>query len=423
MADRHSIRVEKSTGARDYSVEFQTEDKYADKWKNVLRSAHLNKLPVSCQCAGLGPRRFAVRYMSGSDSYHLARFPDSGEEHALNCVYQSMKSNKTGLQGYSKGVVEETGDGDLRIKLTLSLRKQEAADSGEPRAERSYSPSVYAKKPAMTLLGLLHLLWTEANLNSWWPSLAGRRDMFVVHLRLIQAASRITTNRLRLDDALVVAAPTSGGAQQRANEVKVASAIRNSRRLLVIAPLAAHTKERAAGTSGFLAIKGFHGVPKLSLDQETWAAVCKRFPRELIAWAHGKRIVAIVQTDKPESASAAQALNIALMHVSEEWVPVDSLYESTIEAKLRAENRHFNKPLRFDAEEDSVFPDFWLLDLPSNRELPMEVYGLSDKKYLERKAEKTLHYAKEYGTQGWWQWDAAKDPEGLAIDPFPVPKP
>lgn len=425
MTQRHPIIIEKTSGPQQYSVGFQTDAKFASQWKSALLSAHQNKLAVSCCCNWPGPRRFSVRHMSGSDSYHLARYANTGEEHALDCCYYSPNPDKSGRGGYSKGVVEETSDGDLRIKLTLSLRKQEPADTGEPRPERSNAQSARATKPAMTLLGLLHLLWTEAELNVWSPGMAGKRDTSRIHARLVSAANRITTHRLRLDDALVVATSISGGKQQKANAEKVASAIRNTRRLLVIAPLAAYSQERADGTPGFLAIKGFHGVPKLNYDADTWASVQRRYKRELSAWGQGKRIIAIVQTDLPDSSSVAKALNIALMVVSDEWIPVDSSYETTIEAKLRAEERRFYKPLRFDAANDAVFPDFWLLDLPSNREYPLEVYGRTDEKYLARKAVKAAHYDSEYGSspEHWWQWNAAEDQAGAAIPDFPTAKP
>lgn len=423
MTERYPVQIQKASGAQDYSAGFQTDSQYVKQWQSALRTAHQSKLPVSCGCNGTGPRRFAVRYMSGSDTYHLARYANSSEQHALDCLYYAPDPGKSGRGGYSKGVVEETNDGDLRIKLTLSLRKQEPADTGEPQPERPSSNGSRATKPAMTLLGLLHLLWTEAELNVWAPGMKGKRDTSLIHRRLVLAASRITTHRQRLDESLVAATAQSGGDEEKSNASKVASAIRNNRRLLVVAPLAAHSQERAEGKPGYLAIRGFHGVPRLYYNTDTWAAVVRRYKRELSAWSQGKRVVAIAQTDKPSSQEAAQALNIALMVVSDEWVPVDSSHEARIESKLRDESRRFFKPLRYDAGEDVVFPDFWLLDLPSNQAFPMEVYGLTTPKYLARKAVKTNHYATEYGPNGWWEWNAANDPNGLAIPAFPAPKP
>ncbi|WP_418329266.1 DUF1173 family protein [Pseudomonas frederiksbergensis] len=136
------------------------------------------------------------------------------------------------------------------------------------------------------------------------------------------------------------------------------------------------------------------------------------------AWRQGRRVIAIVQTDQPTEPGKAQALNVALMVVSDEWIPVESSYEAVIEARLREESRRFVKPLRFDSSEDQVFPDFWLMDASAGTEYPMEVYGRADPKYLARKEVKADYYRTHYGTR-WWAWDASTDPKGEAIPAFP----
>ena len=136
-------------------------------------------------------------------------------------------------------------------------------------------------------------------------------------------------------------------------------------------------------------------------------------------WREGRRVIAIVQTDQPTSASKAQALNVALMVVSDEWIPIESGYEGVIEALLREQGRRFVKPMRFDAGQEQVFPDFWLMDVGAGREVPMEVYGRQDPKYLARKQVKCAYYAQHYGPTGWWSWDASSDPRGLNIPAFP----
>ena len=126
------------------------------------------------------------------------------------------------------------------------------------------------------------------------------------------------------------------GQQADANSQKVASAIRNKRRLIVVAPLAAHSEEREQAMSGYLAIAGFHGVPRLLMDGELWQRTARSYSAALRGWREGRRVIAIVQTDQPTAPSKAQALNVALMVVSDEWIPVESGYEAVIEA-MRAE--------------------------------------------------------------------------------------
>lgn len=98
--------------------------------------------------------------------------------------------------------------------------------------------------------------------------------------------------------------------------------------------------------------------------------------------------------------------------------PVDSRrfgrYEAAVAAALVAAERRFEKPLRFDAGTEQVFPDFWLRD--RSEIVPMEVWGLTDPDYAARKAQKIAHYDEKYGPGKWWQWDAAA---GAPIPPFP----
>lgn len=418
MADqRYPVSIGQGETAKQYSEAYQTQPGYAVQWKGILQKAHGQAL-VRCLCPGKGTRRLAVRHRSEHDSFHLSRYPHTGAEHALDCLYYSPDPDKSGLGAYSKGVVEETKDGDLKIKLTLSLRKKDPAEiqpmEGTSPAPSSSKPS----KPAMTLCGLLHLLWSEAGLNQWVPGMAGKRGLGLIHSRLQHAADRMLASRMRIGDALLIAT-SSAGQQADANSHKVASAIRNKRRLIVVAPLAAHSEEREQAMSGYLAIAGFHGVPRLLMDGELWQRTARSYSAALRGWREGRRVIAIVQTDQPTVPSKAQALNVALMVVSDEWIPVESGYEAVIEAMLRDQGRKFIKPMRFDAEQEQVFPDFWLMDVGAGRELPMEVYGRQDPKYLARKEVKFAYYTRHYGPTGWWSWDASADPRGLSIPAFP----
>ncbi len=418
MADqRYAVSIGLGEKAEQYSEAYQTQPSYAVQWKGVLQKAHGHAL-VRCLCPGKGTRRLAVRHRSDKDSFHLSRYPHTGAEHALDCLYYSPDPDKSGLGAYSKGVVEETKDGDLKVKLTLSLRKKDPAEvqpmEGTAPAPSSGKPT----KPAMTLGGLLHLLWSEAGLNQWVPGMAGKRGLGLIHSRLQQAADRMLASRMRIGDALVIAT-NSAGQQADANSLKVASAMRNSRRLVVIAPLAGYSEEREQTMDRYITITGFNGIPRLFTDGDLWQRTARSYEAALRGWREGRRVIAIVQTDQPTSASKAQALNVALMVVSDEWIPIESGYEGVIEALLREQGRRFIKPMRFDAGQDQVFPDFWLMDVGAGREVPMEVYGRQDPKYLARKQVKCAYYAQHYGPTGWWSWDASSDPRGLNIPAFP----
>ncbi|HCQ7112515.1 TPA: DUF1173 family protein, partial [Enterobacter hormaechei] len=103
---------------------------------------------------------------------------------------------------------------------------------------------------------------------------------------------------------------------------------------------------------------------------------------------------------------SVRAHQIVLMHVSENWIPLDSSYEAVVAEKLDAEHRQYVKPMRYDASISEVFPDFYLLDTKSDKPFPMEVFGMATPAYLARKQLKKDYYNREYGPYGWWHWDA-----------------
>ena len=103
-------------------------------------------------------------------------------------------------------------------------------------------------------------------------------------------------------------------------------------------------------------------------------------------------------------------VSLALMAVSPQWIPVESSHELAVAERLVQERRAFMKPLRFDADQDVVFPDFILRDTNEERGTPMEVWGRSDAAYRARRQEKIDYYRRHFGADRWWHWNAsAKD--------------
>ncbi|CAM5558929.1 DUF1173 family protein [Eoetvoesiella caeni] len=419
---RYDVRVIHTEKSQDYTGDFQVQEKFAIGWKAVLQKAY-KTAEIRCLCFGKGEKRLSVSHLSSANSYYLSRFPHTGPEHANDCIYYAPDATKSGLSSYSKGVIEELPAGGLKIKLGFVLDKKDPAidpvpnkSIREPQGERVF-------KPSMKLRGLLHLLWSEAGLCKWTPAMANKRKLGVVHHYLIEAASRIQVGRQKLNDVLLVATQNEKGQQAKANAEKTTFAKELNRRLVVIAPLASHTQQREDGEANLVPIAGFHGIPRMRVDNEKWAKALVRFHLDVAAWRRGSRVLAIIQTDPPSNESnTMKVLDIALMQVSSEWIPVESNYEAIIEKRLRDQGRRFYKPMCYDAADDVVFPDFWIVDTEHGHDVPMEVFGRNDEKYLIRKREKFDYYNREYKVSGWWYWDAAIDPKGMYIPAFPKPK-
>lgn len=417
----YSVTVDYGNGqSKSYSAAFQTEERFADGWASALKTAYTSGAKVSCSCSVPGTGRLAVRHRSVKSTYYLARYPKTGAQHQLDCQYYSQDADKSGLGSYSVGVVDETADG-LLIKLKLSLNKKERFNHPADGQIRSFNAQGKPLQSAMTLGGLLQLLWSEAGLNRWEPG-DGKRWIGPGHGRLLRASNRIlTASNGPISDSLIIAAVGNETAPEgKANLAKVDSAIAANRRLIAVAQLADYDYADDANMSKKLSLQSSAGFPHLYPASGLWNRIMASYSDELAAWRKKADLIAIVQMDRPYLSKngnrCAEVLDISLMRVSEQWIPVASGYEATVEDLLRAQKRKFIKPMRFDSTTELVFPDFWLTDLATG-DMPMEVFGMNTPSYVTRKLEKIDHYNKNY-PGGWWFWEAYQDP---VIPPFPAP--
>jgi hypothetical protein len=406
---RYPVRI----GVKAYRKEFQLEQQYANGWQSVLKRAYGTN--AVCLCSGRGSKELAIKRREASDVFHLARFPGSGPEHARDCRFYSEDPSKSGRQSYTEGVITEDDAGGLRIRLARGIQERN-------EVQKDQAPSVSAnrrtgvRKSAMSLLGLMHLLWSEAGLNVWYPAMDGKRSMSRVHHFLYLSARRIISNRVALSEVLLVAAVKDAREAQR-NATIWAEAVSSKRRAVVVSPLARYDAEKHGKGLQRLPLSGPFGMPYLNIPEAVWQRVQRSFAAELSAWEQGSKIMAIAMAANAAKSATPRAdvLDLALMRVSDRWIPLDSSYEGTVEALLYEQKRSFEKPMRYDAES-AVFPDFVLLD--TSDEVPMEIFGMATPEYLARKAEKAAYYDERYGTEGWWKWDAV-DGRNSSIPPFP----
>lgn len=413
MSTLFPVSFQLGDSTRIYSPDEQSQPANTVTWKRVLLNGH-GKAIVRCCCKRDDtPRRLSIRYRADNDSFFLARFPETGHQHDPDCGYYSPDPSASGLGSYRRGVVEELADGKFKIKLKVGLQRRPVTDTtSEPSTTESNTKA--PGKAAMTLLGLLHFLWTVAGLERWSPAMVGKRNLGRVSYFLLQAAGEVKAGRLRLADSLLVATASANDKLVDWNAKCTRAAAQKDRRLIVIAPLARYREDYETAPDR-PPIMGFNGFPYLFLDSDLWLKTKARFDYAFTAWRSGQRVIAILQCDVPAEQQgdryASEVHDIALMVVTQEWIPVDSSYEQQVCAALVEQGRRFSKPLIFDSEE-ATFPDFWLQDVGAD--FPMEVWGLNTPEYLARKHEKSEFYTETYGPEGWWSWDAA------ASEPMPT---
>lgn len=410
MGNTYTVAVRTGDQTKSYSEAFQTETQYAAGWRRVLQAAR-DHGEVRCMCLGTGDRLLAVRYYETTDSFGLARYPNTGETHQRDCRFYAPNSHKSGLSTYQKGVVDERPDGTVKVSLAIGMTMKAPIPAVDAETEL-VSNGLRSSQRSMQLLGLLHFLWDSAGLNVWWPAMRGKRTVRTVTYRLNEAAENILVGPSKLSEVLLTPAYSVSGRDALRNIERVSAAVSNRSRLIVIATMAAYKEEPR-----ILRVSGFHGIPFLDVTAAMWKSAVRRFPSAVAAWRSGQQVMVIAQCEPNPQSKVAHVVGLALMQVSSSWVPVESSYELVIADKLVAEERAFLKPLRYDAGQAAVHPDFILLD--TKVEAPMEVFGRTDEAYTSRMQEKIDYFNQHFGQKSWWCWNAAEDREGHAIPDFP----
>jgi hypothetical protein len=409
----------------------------AETFKHYIRFARQNKATtlITCQCMkdgeGENRRRLKACYSSTHDNYWLARWSYSGSEHASDCRFYSVWADEKQGEIYTSDVVKAVSPGHFRIKLPTGLQKKEVTErdaTEQPTGIRAEGKR--KRQPAMRLLGLLHFMWEQAEINHWHPNFDKRtRDNAWAAWRLKQVAEKISIGKTLLKSVLVIMA-RPGTLEIRNNWATIDAAAASNKRLIMITSLKPCKTEEEGCLNGTLPLAEAAGFPSLDVPADLISRLNRSFSRELGDWRRGQKVMLIAETDPPVKKfrqrdgkavpyNTCTVIDAALMTVSSRFIPLDSSWEGVIEEKLWQEKRQFIKPLRYDGEAD-VFPDFLLKDVPGREIVPLEVFGMNTPDYLERKAVKLEHYREEYGEGNWWSWDAHKADALSNIPAFPV---
>ncbi|MDD1320395.1 DUF1173 family protein [Klebsiella pneumoniae] len=178
-------------------------------------------------------------------------------------------------------------------------------------------------------------------------------------------------------------------------------ALKKKESLICLNVLSKYNPEKHSNTSKRLPVKFFSGVLIVLMNTDNWASLEKRFSSEIANWRSGGNVICIAIGElgkfKGNDIYYLKTLQIALMNVDDNWIPADSSYELTMLNYLHKHERSFIKPLRYDASNNDVFPDFCLTDIGSTELFPIEVFGMDTASYLARKVIKESYYNERYG--------------------------
>lgn len=370
--------------------------------KALKRSRDCNSYAV-CVCTG---KELPLAVKLRMEKHHLARFPLTGTKHRDDCRFYSCLTPE-GPQGcYTQDALKEKADGTVSIKLEYPLQTN-GSTAPIDSTLNSGDASRNNKRDTVSILGLLHFIWEITSYNIWVPNMNGMRSSTKLGYHLFKQSEKIEVGKTKLSNVLLTPAYKDSSDSNR-NAINVERAKANKQRLVVIAELAKFSQSYMDGINR-LPIRDFAGMPFLGLDDVRWRSALSRFPIAVNGWKNGFKIFVIAVTDVP-SAKSAQVRQLALMMVSDRYIPIDSLNEGAFEQKLYEQERSFYKPLRYDSTSSEYLADFVLTDASSDNHLPfpVEIWGMNTPDYLKHRKAKERWYNTNYGEEGWLSWDATR---------------
>lgn len=320
--------------------------------QDLLADAYRRKLRPLCLCQEPCPAMYIAQV---GDQYIVKRMPLSGGGHDPSCSSYEPPDELSGLGMLIGSAIQvDPESGTAALKLDFRLSKVGARSA--PAAGAVGSDSVVGDTKKLSLRGLLHYLWHEAELTVWTSRWAGKRYWWNIRWHLVEAARQMTVKGGLLSEILFVPEPFRSAdkaaiEQRRAEALASALPPKSGPRKLMI--LVGEVKEFGTARSGHkLTVKHMPGFVFL-LDDSLHRRLQTRFESELALWGadEASHLIAIA-TFGLTPAGLPVIEEMALMVVAENWVPYESAYEKKLVDALARMRERSVKVLRYNLPLD-----------------------------------------------------------------------
>ena len=337
---------------RRFRLAEQVIEEAAPDLQHALADAYRRKIRPLCLCKDPGPAMYIARV---GDQYIVKRMPLSGGGHELSCSSYEPPDELSGLGVLMGNAIQvDPENGTAALKLDFSLSKFGARSA--PAAGAGGADSVVGDTKKLSLRGLLHYLWHEAELTVWTSRWAGKRHWWNIRRHLVEAAGQMTVKGGPLAEILFVPEPfrsvdKSAIEQRRAEGLASALPPKSGPRKLMV--LVGEVKEFGTARSGHkLIVKHMPGFVFL-LDESLHRRLQTRFANEVALWAadEASHLISIA-TFGLSPAGLAVIGEMALMVVAENWVPYESAYEKKLVDALARMRERSVKGLRYNLPPD-----------------------------------------------------------------------
>jgi hypothetical protein len=314
----------------------------------AIADAHAAHQRPRCMCLVEGVEMYVARLGEG---YIVKRMPDTGSHHAPDCQSYEPPAEFSGLgQVLGSAITEDPATGETTLKLDFPLTKMPGR-SQTPPADGD-SDSVVSDGTRLSLRGLLHYLWEQAELTRWHPGFAGKRSWTTVRRHLLQAAAHKVARGDALSARLYVPEPFSIDQRDAINGRRLAqwqhavAALGKPQPLML---LIGEVKEIVPARYGFKAVVKHVPDQAFAIDEGLFRQLGRRFEPELELWGASDDIhMVMIATFGVAASGTPRIEELSLIPVTRCWLPVEDGFEKQLVDRLVQDNRSFVKGQRYN---------------------------------------------------------------------------
>lgn len=315
---------------------------------DAVADAHADHQRPRCLCRAEGVEMYVARLGEG---YIVKRMPDTGSHHAPDCPSYEPPADFSGLgQVLGSAITEDPATGETTLKLDFPLAKLPGRSTMPPAGGESDSVSSSGTK--LSLRGLLHYLWEQAELTRWHPGFAGKRTWATVRRHLLQAAEHMLARGYALRDRLYVPEPFSIAEREAINARRLAQwqhAVGVPGKAQHLMLLIGEVKEIVPARYGFKAVVKHMPDQAFAIDEQLYRRLGRRFELELALWGASDDIHMVMMATFGVGRAGVPAIQeLCLMPVTRQWLPVADGFEKQLLDRLVGETRCFVKGLHYN---------------------------------------------------------------------------
>ncbi len=315
---------------------------------DAVADAHAAYQRPRCMCLVEGVEMYVARL---GDGYIVKRMPDTGSHHAPNCPSYEPPAEFSGLgQVLGSAITEDLATGETTLRLDFPLTKMPGRSQVPPPGGDSESAASDGTK--LTLRGLLHYLWDQADLTRWHPGFAAKRTWATVRRHLLQAADHKLARGDALRTRLYVPEPFSIDERDAINRRRMAQwrqAAAAPGRTQYLMLLIGEVKEIVPARYGYKVVVKHLPDLAFAIDEQLYRRLGRRFDSELALWGTCDDIhMVMIATFSVAATGVPSVAELSLMPVTRQWLPVEDGFEKQLIEQMVVQGRSFVKALRYN---------------------------------------------------------------------------